>query len=192
MQLPLSKCARCAGLVSLAFGGTAAAGVPLSDLFGYSVNADWTIQETVTNSQQPKPHVSTKHFADKIYISIKGRLFFAGSKVINKEDRGSYAWLNSKQEDPVVYQPAAGFIIREIPSDIRRDETTFARVTTISVHKTGEGFSCEVSARLVLKEGATEYIFFSNYGGEREYRMHSFNLINSRCSISRGNALETQ
>jgi hypothetical protein len=170
----------------------AAAGVPLSDLYGYSVNAEWTIQEIDTNSQQPKPHVSTKHFADKIYISIKGRLFFAGSKIINMENRGSYAWLNSEQGDPVVYQRAAGFILREIPSDIRRSETTFARVTTISVRRTEGGFSCEVSARLVLKEGATEYIFYSNYGGEREYRIHSFNVISSECSVSVGNALDAR
>lgn len=164
----------------------------MSDLYGYSVNAEWTIQETETNSRQPKPYISTKHFADKIYLSTKGRLFFAGSKVINKEDRGPYAWLNSNLEDPVVYQPGEGFIIREIPSDIRRNETTFARVTTISVQRTAEGFSCNVSARVVLKKGATEYIFFSNYGGEREYRLHSFNLIDGRCSVSKGNALETQ
>src|SRR5271155_98393 len=121
MEVPFISSARWVCLVFIAYAGPAAAGIAMSDLYGYSVNAEWTIQETETNSRQPKPYISTKHFADKIYLSTKGRLFFAGSKVINKEDRGPYAWLNSNLEDPVVYQPGEGFIIRGIEGQCARN-----------------------------------------------------------------------
>jgi len=168
-----------------------AADIQLSDLYGYSLALDWTIEETETSETRPNEYVTTKHFSDKVYISSRGRLFHAGSKIINNEDRGSYASISSKPSDPMIYVPGVGFVTREIPSYVNFDKTTFARVTTASVERAGDGYSCAVSARLALKKGEKEYVFFSNIPQAGSvYRIHSFATTRSSCSISKGNPFE--
>lgn len=169
-----------------------AAGLPLTDLYGYSLTADWSIDETETCSScraKIQPYVTTKRFREKIYVSNLGRLFHNRDTAVNDAQRSNFSMITTTGWQELIYDPTVGFISRVIPTDYNLDKTTFARVTKIAVTKNGDLFSCSVSAKLVLKIGQRDYIFFGTNNGQQhsEYQIHSFSLTQSNCSVSRGN-----
>lgn len=170
-----------------------AAGLPLTDLYGYSFKADWSIDETETCSAcgaKTQPYVTTKSFTERIYVSTLGRLFHNRNAVVNGEQRHNFSMITTTNAQELIYDPTIGFISRVIPSDYNKDQTTFARVAKIAVARAENGFSCSVSTTLVLKEGEKDYIFFGSDSKNEnlsEYQIHYFELTRSACSVSPGN-----
>jgi hypothetical protein len=71
----------------------AAAGVPLSDLFGYSIVADWTVAETDVKNNAYGPYSVSKRFVEKIYVSTQGKLFRKREGTIGS-GRGRWSYEN--------------------------------------------------------------------------------------------------
>jgi hypothetical protein len=170
----------------------AAAGPPLTDLYGYSLIADWSIDETETCSScsaNIQPYVTTKHFTEKVYVSNRCRLFHNRNTAVNNMQRSNFSLITTNNTQPLIYDPTVGFISRVIPSDYNKDKTTFVRVTDITLTKTGGGFSCDISTKLVLKVSQERFIFFAydNFQQRGVYEIHSFGLTKSTCSVFKGN-----
>src|SRR5579863_5323059 len=150
-RLPIQALLRSA-IIILVSGPALSAGVPLADLRGYTVTAEWTIEENETSTWHPNTERKVaKHFSEKIYISQRERFFHIEGKTIGGYARGSRAAINSRSGDEVIYNPQVGLVDRVIPSDTNIEQTTFARVTRIEVSRHDGLFSCEISAALVLK-----------------------------------------
>jgi hypothetical protein len=191
MQIRLSTLALWSIALFADFSETAAVagGIPLSELYGHSLVADWSISETETCPCAKSEYTSVKHFTERIYVSEFGRLFHNRNGIVNNLQRYSISKIDENAAQELIYQEGVGFVSRVIPSDYNRAETTFARVATIEVEKHAGSLSCSVSTKLVLKSGQKDYIFYGirSSGGKDVFQIHSFNMIQSSCTISKGN-----
>jgi hypothetical protein len=179
-------------VLALTWRSPAMAASPLfSELRGYSFTADWTIQETETksNTNGGREYITTKHFTVKLYVSEKGRLFDNRNTAVNGAQRNNFSTVSSSPKAEMIYQPQVGFVSRVVPSDYDKEKTTFVRVSTISVTKSGDGFLCSVSARLVLRAGDQSYIFYGFDAAMQKqvYQIHSFDVTQSSCAVTKGN-----
>jgi hypothetical protein len=179
-------------LFPLVWCSSATAASPLlSELRGYSFTADWTIQETETKPKDngAREYVATKHFTVKLYVSEKGRLFDNRNTAVNGAQRNNFSTVSSTPQAEMIYQPQVGFVSRVIPSDYDKEKTTFVRVSTISVTKSADGVLCSVSAKLVLRAGDKEYIFYGFDAAMQKqvYQIHSFDVTESSCAATKGN-----
>jgi hypothetical protein len=191
MQIRLSTVALWSIALLADFTETAAVagGIPLSELYGYSLVVDWTISERETCPCAKSEYTSVKHFTERIYVSERGRLFHNRNGILNNVRRYSFSMISENAAQELIYEEGVGFTSRVIPSDYNKPETTFARVATIAVEKHAGSLSCSVSTKLVLKSGQKDYIFYGirSSGDKDVFQIHSFNMIQSSCTISKGN-----
>jgi hypothetical protein len=191
MQIRLSTLALWSIALLADFGETpaVAGGIPLSDLYGYSLVADWTISERETCPCAKSEYTSVKHFTERIYVSERGRLFHNRSAILNNVRRYRFSKIDENATQELIYQEGVGFVSRVIPSDYNQAKTTFARVATIAVEKRAGSLSCSVSTKIVLKSGQKDYIFYGIKSSEDKdvFQIHSFDMIQSSCTISKGN-----
>jgi hypothetical protein len=143
----------------------AAAGVPLSDLFGYSIVTDWTVSETDVKNNTYGPYSVSKHFVEKISVSTQGKLFHKREGTIGS-GRGQWSYENyhvsTGSNEDMIYDERRGFIARDLMSSVpEKEKTTFARLVVISATRNSQTFVCAVSTSLALKKGENDYIFFS-------------------------------
>lgn len=176
--------------VQLAF----AENIPLSDLYGYSLTAEWSIDTMETCSScgvEQQPFALTKTFVEEIYVSSKGRIFHNRNTLVNDRQWNNFSMITTNITQELIYDPMRGFVSRIIPSDYNKNNTTFVRIAIVTVTRSGSGFNCSVSTRLILKVGQKEYVYFGlvRHNPNRPTVNHilSFGLQRSSCSVSQGN-----
>ena len=171
-----------------------AAEIDLSDLRGYSIDAEWISnkrQTRVPRSGQRTRHKGNDRFVDRIYISKTGRLFHRRQHYDLKQSRtkpiSSYDNIRSGRSDRLEWVLNSTFVLRNIPSD-DRDKATYARIVRIALSQSNGSFSCSVKVSLALKKGEKEYIRYEAHG--LHWIVHSFNARQKSCRVFNGNVFK--
>ena len=181
-------CSLCIGLPANA------AEISLSDLRGYSIDAEWVTNRNYTwveTSGQRKRIRGSFRYVHKIYISKTGRLFHRRHMYDPNISRTKPIWtydhIRSGRGERLEWGPNSTFIHRGIPSDAK-ERTTYARIVRLALSQSGGSYSCSVAFSLALKKGEKQYI---NYEPSGRYRIvHSVKARQKSCRVYKGNVFK--
>ncbi len=170
-----------------------AAEIKLSDLRGYSIDAEWIYNRRYTRvetSGQRKRSNSSKRFVDKIYISKTGRIFHRRQlypDTTSRKPLWSYDNIRGRRSESFEWGPSSTFIHRSIPSD-DKERTNYTRIVRIALSKSNGSYSCSVRASLALQKGKKQ---FKQYEPSGRYTIiHSYKARQKSCRVYKGNVFK--
>lgn len=170
-----------------------AAEISLSDLHGYSIEAEWIMYKRVTDSGkygQGKPYNYSNRVVDQIYISKTGRSFHR-QRGYTRSSGAKPAWggefVRSRGSERLRWGSNSTLVKTSIPSDDKK-RTTYVRITRIAFSQSDGSYSCSVKTSLALQKGEKQYKQYEPSG--RYDIIHSFKAKQKSCRVFKGNVFK--
>ncbi len=189
----------CGAIITMALFSSLCTGQPanaaeinLSDLRGYSIDAEWINFRRYTRVEtwgKRKRITASLRFVQKIYISKTGRIFHRRQLYDNSSSKPVYSSdkIRSGRGEYFEWGPNSTFVRRGIPGD-EKNRTTYIRIVRIALSQSNGSYSCSVKASFALKKGEKQYIIYEPSG---QYRIfHSFKARQKSCRVFKGNVFK--
>jgi len=178
---------------SLSAGYSAnAAEINLSDLRGYSIDAEWSDRRVYTkievSGQRKRSTLRTRQI-EQIYVSKTGRIFHRRTYYDKPNSKPSYQSekVRSAKSGRFEWTSNATFILRTSPFS-NPERTTFIWVRRIKISRSANGFTCTIKVTNALQKGETKYIGVDRRGITRIF--HSYKFKERQCEVFKGNVFK--
>ena len=168
-----------------------AAEISLSDLRGYSIEAEWFVNSrsiSVGKSGERQRTKNDNRYVDKIYISKTVKIFhrrigYCGSCT---KPEWNFDFFRSGRSQGFKWANST-FVHTAIPS-ADKERTTYVQIDRIALSQSNGSYSCSVTTSLALQKGEKQYIKYEPSGLYRIIQI--FRSRQKSCRVFKGNVLK--
>ena len=191
----LRLCLGLSGACAVAGPASAQGSVQLSDLHGHSIVAEhWYTESNTIFEEDGSRHENRGarfKFKNVIYIGTSGRLFHRAQFFdLNPGFERAFPQFDNiytTGSEALEFSEKSGFVFKKLPGASGRNPT-FLIIVTISVARSGDGFSCHVERRIVPKQGETKLVEYIDMDRPKRYKvLYSQKQYDEKCTVTAGN-----